>query len=287
MKGTPVTFFRTLSLIMLLFISTIYGYQDIPDTIPESQKIAEITEAINGLVENGEDPGILYHPFLFGGYWRNRYYRRRMDLVKILRDKEIKPPASLTTPLILATLFNDTENMKVHAGANVDAVDTLGKTALFYAVDNGSLEAVNILLAANSNCNIVDLYGNLPLSMIYIKMHEHQMYQNGTDSIFDTTSYNSIKELLFKQTDLTHISGFGNSTFLHFAVHHNNLANARKTLAAGVLVDFRNSRGETALSIAAQQGNVEMMQLLKENGASFNQKSNNGRIAIDHALRSG
>lgn len=68
------------------------------------------------------------------------------------------------TSLINATFYNNIElmNWLIENGANVDAQDLEGFTALHFACQENYIESVKILLAANANMNIVDIYGNTP-----------------------------------------------------------------------------------------------------------------------------
>src|SRR5690606_2102738 len=52
-------------------------------------------------------------------------------------------------------------------------------------------------------------------------------------------------------------------------------------------IDIQNSDGDTALMMASQYGNTEIVKLLIENNANIHIKDNNGETALIWALRCG
>ena len=54
-------------------------------------------------------------------------------------------------------------------GADVDAVDFVGRTSLFYSVRTGNIADIKILIKAGADLNISDKYGHTPLHVAAIK----------------------------------------------------------------------------------------------------------------------
>ena len=69
-------------------------------------------------------------------------------------------------PLVKAGMVGMAEAIAplVKAGANLEAVDTQGKTAMHWACGNDRVETVEELRRAGARMDAVDLEGNTPLS---------------------------------------------------------------------------------------------------------------------------
>ena len=61
---------------------------------------------------------------------------------------------------------------QLEAGADVDALDRFGQTALMLAAQRGSLEAVRVLLAAGANPDVTAKFGLTALMLAVLGEHE-------------------------------------------------------------------------------------------------------------------
>ena len=230
------------------------------------------------------------------------------DIVKLLlaknADVNLISNQSIT-PMHMAAVSGNKEIIKLlsDAGADLNATDREGKTALIYAVEAKKAEAARYLmeLGADStamdnenhtaldyanalglvqlidsmpgeNICAADVFGNTPL---------HQACYNGQSEI--------IKLMIAKGIPDLDIRNDRKMTPLCIAAEENNLfiaellteagADVNKSgehgeplikmlLSKGAKIDERNENGETALIIAAKQGNNFIVGLLLEHGAN-------------------
>ena len=59
--------------------------------------------------------------------------------------------------------------MHARKDADVDAIDFVGRTPLFYSVRTGNLADIEILTQAGANLNLADKYGHTPIHIAAIK----------------------------------------------------------------------------------------------------------------------
>ena len=91
--------------------------------------------------------------------------------ISSVRPAEIKIQAmfrgqqSRNQQLLEAAESGDIERTKhlIKHGADVDAKDRYGMTALHWAADNGSVDIVKLLLKAGANVNVTNIYGKTAL----------------------------------------------------------------------------------------------------------------------------
>jgi Ankyrin repeats (3 copies) len=73
------------------------------------------------------------------------------------------------------------------------------------------------------------------------------------------------------------------SDALIVAAEAGDIQAARRFLAQGALLNVRNAEGETALTVAAQQGKADLVEYLVQRGAEHEFRDSAGRSAYDYA----
>ena len=173
------------------------------------------------------------------------------------------------TPLMWAAHHKDhsecvKELIEAGAGADVNAMDQLGLTALMFAVRQGRLRVTNLLIKAGADVNIQNKAGETALNLTA---------SQGSEECF--------KLLLDVGADVNINDNRGNSPLLT-SVNSDHKTIAEALLKAGADVNHCNEDGETALMRAAQYGK-NIIHLLLAAGADVNIKAQNNNHALHFA----
>lgn len=171
---------------------------------------------------------------------------------------------NLDTPLMLAARNGDVETLKalLESGVPVDDVDQDGRTAFIHASIPGEFDTAKLLLKAGANIDATDKDGRAAV--------HHIMLGRSTGR-----SERFLRQLLIKGgADLAICDNEGFTPLMLCAKsgYFRLIKNGRPDLAeilirAGVDVDYRNVNGQTALTIAAADGNLEVCEVLVKAGA--------------------
>jgi len=171
-----------------------------------------------------------------------------------------------STPLInLANKSFDSKNSEVgvseiaeilvSAGADVNASDNNGVTALHRAVRNGNMDLVKFLLNHNAHLDVRDKHGQTPLHL----------------ACLSTKNRTEVLKLLLEKYDRTEIDrrNVNGKTALHLAILSNDLDAVRHLLEAGANPAKRTSGWDNAIDLAKRlkQGR-KIVDLLKTCGQS-------------------
>jgi Ankyrin repeats (3 copies)/Ankyrin repeats (many copies) len=188
----------------------------------------------------------------------------------------------LTVDANLTPLMRAVDNGDVNAvrrllaeGANVNAKDRWGRTALIHACGHGCRNEalVTALLQAGADANASDLSGDTPLTACII------------GGVPETRTV-VIRTLLRAGTKVN-ATGVGGNTPLMTAATNGKLDVVRDLLAAGADVNRENIRGESALMMAGRGGHEDIVRALIKNGADVNAKDKEGRTALSSAVDAG
>jgi len=137
-------------------------------------------------------------------------------------------------------------------GADVNAPQVDGMTALHWATYNDDLQATELLLQAGANAKVVNRYGLTPLTLACT---------NGNGAII---------ELLLKAGADPNAPLPGGETPLMTAARTGALPAVKALLSHGASVDAKDDRrGQTALIWAAAEGHAEVVQSLIEGERIF------------------
>lgn len=188
-------------------------------------------------------------------------------------------------------------------GADVAIVDVWGKTPLFNAATKSDIDLLRMLINAGSDVNHASKTGETPLFVVV-----------GGDRSGECAALLLDRGADVSRTDLR------NSTPLHMAANHGDVAcvelyleheadmeavdSAGRTalwlattrghqnivrilLFWGASVDMMDDEGRTVLSIAAAQGNSEVVRLLLDRGLDEQHRDNSGRVPLHYAALEG
>ena len=147
----------------------------------------------------------------------------------------------------------------VEAGANVDAKDDHGVTPLSLACLNGSVPVAEALLEAGADANLGQVTGITPLM-----------------TAARVGNIDVIRLLLTHGAEASASERSQGQTALMWAIAENHTAVARLLVEVGAGVSARTRGGFTPLLFAAQQGNVEVADVLLEAGADVNEAAPDG-----------
>ncbi|MBR5609337.1 MAG: ankyrin repeat domain-containing protein [Elusimicrobiaceae bacterium] len=148
------------------------------------------------------------------------------------------------------------------AGANVNAKDDFGNTALLAACDKDKNGVIKVLLAAGANVNAKDSNGNTPL----------------LEACF-WGKKDAVKVLLAAGADVNVKDKYGETPIFH--THKPEIM--RVLIKAGANVNVKDSNGGTPLLEACFLGEKEAIKVLLVAGADINAKDNHGKGPIQIA----
>ena len=176
------------------------------------------------------------------------------------------------TPLHYAAEWNLKEALSslIQKGANVNAVNSNGESALFSAVKADSPEIIQLLvengIITDTRSNLTrDHLGNTPLHYA-VKWNSLNAAQSIISLGFDVNSQN--------------LSG---KTALSDSARSGKIEMTQLLIQFGANVNSADISGKTALIDSIQSGNEEMISLLLQNGANPQIQEMNGRNAYHEA----
>ena len=152
-------------------------------------------------------------------------------------------------------------NILIKAGADVNAKNIYGKTALMSVADNGYVNYINILIEAGANVNAESTSGTTAL----ICSAKQLMYAAAEDGFLKC-----MKTLLKAGADPDRGKNEIGWTALFFAARMGSINCLKTLLEAGADVNSQSTDGTTALMIASHFGKHEFVGVLLAAGAGVN-----------------
>ena len=195
-------------------------------------------------------------------------------VVKLLLDKDANVNAEDSvgrTALYLAALNAHIEiaQLLLDKGANVNTADSEGQTALHQAAFNGHTEIVQLLVSKCASINTADATGWTALNLAALNGHTR------------------IVQLLLDKDANIDIANSEGGTALHWAARNGHTEIVQLLLNKGANIDTADSEGWTALYWAALNGHPEIVQLLLNKGANIDTADSEGWTALYWATRNG
>ncbi len=178
-------------------------------------------------------------------------------------------PEALQEAVFTAAREDDVDAMKryIAVGADVNASDDLGVTALNITAYRGNAEMIKLLLDAGATFEIATFHIAISKSN-------------------DDTGI--VQAFIDHGVDINEpASGIPEHTALMYAAEHGYVEIGRLLLANGADINAVDSFNDPALNVAAFNGQLEFTKMLVEMGAELNFRGFGERTAVGHALFSG
>lgn len=176
------------------------------------------------------------------------------------------------TPLCAAASSKKSKigNVKLllQRGANVNAEDETGSTALFYAALRGNIELIDLLLRGGANI-----------------AHENRRGRTVLHEVAASSEIAAARLLLERHAKVLQKCAAG-MTPLHIAVQGPNLEMVQILLENGAQVDEEGPHGCVPLHVAVISGNLSMIELLLAGGAHVDAPSSPRLPPLFHAVLS-
>ncbi|KAJ9587146.1 hypothetical protein L9F63_019334, partial [Diploptera punctata] len=184
------------------------------------------------------------------------------------------------------------------AGINVDITNKSMQTPAHRAVLKGRLDIVKFLLEHGANASACDICGK---SLIYYAVFESTLdlpklnygnihyytdvfTHNSKNRTSKTINWDIVKLLIEHGADKMTSDRDGN-TLLHCAANHSGIDIINQLLDAGIYVDVRNSKEQTPLHLSLYNGKCAVMKYLVENGADLKACDNEGNTLLHSAAK--
>lgn len=179
-------------------------------------------------------------------------------------------------------------------GVDVNARDLIGQTALMYASRLGLRKILNLLYEHGADINLKDRYDGTALFAALLSGYEYLrgwfLERGAKHSLFTaiyTGDWEAFQETLLTVKDINRQYPY-RGTYLHDAVRLGRVEMVKGLLSTGGIdVNLKSIDGLSALSIAAFEGQQEMLDLLYEHGADINIRDRDGETALLTAFSQG
>ena len=135
------------------------------------------------------------------------------------------------------------------------------------AIKNDQFDILKKFLEQDVDPN--GLYGNLKVPLLHYAASINKVYP--------------VKVLTDNGANIEKL--FDDRTPLMIAVSFRSESVIKELLKRGANIDKKNTEGETAFTIAAKKNYVDLLELLKANGATITLEDNKGNQAIDYAYK--
>ncbi len=200
------------------------------------------------------------------------------------------------TALMFGNAPEESIELLLKYGADMEIRDKEGRTALSWAASSGNIGALQQLISAHADINTQDNDLQTPLmwaALMGRKRAVELLLQAGADiNIVDKngntvfTRINKVKIKSFPQLNTALVDEYG-LTPLHLAAMHNDINLIHALIKQGMDPNIVNQKkGETPLMRAAILGSNQAIKALLKSGANIHLKDINGNTALMWAVSS-
>ena len=174
------------------------------------------------------------------------------------------------TPLMWACGRDQLEIVKflVENGADVNSLDRMGLSALYYSILNGHTNEIDEILAGHG----ADVNFSKGNSLLFLAARQGK---------------EKTVELLLKKNADPNLQNSVGKTAIHIAAEYNHLTIVAALLADKADAAIKDNFARTPLHQAAIEGFGKIAELLVANGSTVNEKDNFGRTPLFYAERHG
>ena len=152
-------------------------------------------------------------------------------------------------------------------GADVDAKNNQGDTALLLAVKSGKIDTARLLIEKGANLEAKNNVGETALIAAC------------------TSGHAEIAQLLVEKGAATDAGDDGGATPLMYAGLGGNTAIIDLLLLKGANINAQDDKGETPLMYAASAGSLDAVKLMLRKNANPATKDHNGQTALEYATQ--
>lgn len=263
------------------------------------------------LLAYGADPSIRSHDGMTALQLRMQL-AGHTDIIKMLRDAAKRPSkksirftvgSELEIQMIreasAGTLNRDSLSRYLKRGANINARDENGETALIEAALNDKLDIVELLLNEGADINAKDVEGDTPLSVVAASNGPKALVDllvargatvDSRDMIGNTPLFHAASEDHLDMVKLLESHGAEldtkndlGQTPLRAAAEHGYIDVVTHLIDSGVDVNSEDEVGNTPLIVASERGYKNIAEMLLQAGAQVNQRNKAGETALFYA----
>lgn len=193
------------------------------------------------------------------------------------------PIAPGMTPFMYAAYTGQVEVMKflLRKGSKVNERDLWKQTALMYAAYQAQTEALAFLAGSGADMNAKSQENFFPL--YYVVGASKSAFDGGAILRENANPAEAAKILIQMGADPNAGRGEGGQTALMLAAQIGNSEIVKSMIESGAAVNSKTRGGTTALMWAAFKGHLETVKLLVELGAEVNAQYEDGQTALMYA----
>ncbi len=219
---------------------------------------------------------------------KNADNKTASELASTRGIKQFLAKANTNLRLVRAIIDNNLKAVieLIAQGANVNAADCQKSTPLMIAAYKGHTDIVALLLKNRANIHAANSDGNTPL--IFAAQNGHKeavelLLKSGADFTAKNADNKTASELAKTQEIKEILEKATQTARLFIAIINNNLKAATKSIAKGANINGIDHNKNTPLTLAARNGQKEMVRLLLEKGANFTAKNGDNKTALEVA----
>ena len=147
---------------------------------------------------------------------------------------------------------------------------------------DNALESIKLLVARGADVNAKNVYGQTPLSLTYGKVIQCSDYED-IHNMGDLATQLKVAKFLMSTGADVNVPNDQGETLLHVFCGgrgYASLVNATAAIERGAVLDAKNAEGLTALHLACQHGQVDIVRFLLGQGAVTDIHDCNGSTAM-------